>query len=199
MADDQVCEARGCGELPEAHDSLITELRTHALVIGEVSLTSGQTAQYYVDAKRALLRPRGFFAAGALVAYEAHGVGADAVGGLTMGADPIVCAAIAAGADLTGFFVRKDRKRHGLERWLEGPPLAPGTRCLIVEDVATTGGSTVKAIERVCEQGLIVAGVLSVVDRLAGAGQVIAQSCDAPYVALTTIDDIYPERPDRAV
>ena len=106
-----------------ARERLIAELRAHALVIGEVTLTSGRTASYYVDAKRAILLPGGFRALGELVAAEAERVGATAVGGTTMGADPIACAALAAGAPVKAFFVRKDRKEHGLQRWVEGPPL----------------------------------------------------------------------------
>src|SRR5215218_10204095 len=149
-----------------ARERLIAQLREHALVIGEVTLTSGQKAGYYVDAKRAILLPEGFRALGELVAAEAERAGATAVGGTTMGADPIACAALAAGAPVKAFFVRKDRKEHGLQRWIEGPPLEPGERCLVVEDVVTTGGSTVKAIERVREEGLQIAGVVSVLDRL---------------------------------
>ena len=180
-----------------ARDTLIAELREHALVIGEVTLTSGRTAQYLIDAKRAILRPAGFRALGELVAEEARGVGATAVGGITMGADPIACAALAGGADVKAFFVRKERKEHGLSRWIEGPPLEPGERCLVVEDVVTTGGSTIKAIERVREEGLEVCGVMAILDRLAGGGDAIrAAAGAAPYTALTTIDDVYPERRD---
>jgi orotate phosphoribosyltransferase len=177
---------------------LIAELREHALVIGDVTLTSGRTAKYYVDAKRAILRPEGFRALGEMVAAEAERVRATAVGGMTMGADPVACAALAAGAPIKAFFVRKERKRHGLQRWIEGPELDPGERCLIVEDVVTTGGSTVKAIERVREEELEIVGVVSVLDRLAGGADAIRAAVDgAPYSALVTIDDVYPERPDR--
>src|SRR5690349_23232544 len=130
-----------------ARDTLIEELRRHALVIGEVTLTSGRTASYYVDAKRAILRPAGFAALGELVAALARELGATAVGGLTLGADAPACAALAGGADVKAFFVRKEAKGHGLQRRVEGPPLEPGERCLVVEDVVTTGGSTVQAIE----------------------------------------------------
>jgi orotate phosphoribosyltransferase len=181
-----------------ARERLIAELREHALVIGEVTLTSGRKAQYYVDAKRAILLPEGFHALGELVAAEAERVGATAVGGMTMGADPVACAALAAGAPVKAFFVRKDRKQHGLQRWIEGPELEPGERCLVVEDVVTTGGSTVRAIERVREEGFEVAGVVSVLDRLAGGAEAIAAASDgARYTPLATIDDVYPERPDR--
>jgi orotate phosphoribosyltransferase len=181
-----------------ARERLVAELREHALVIGEVTLTSGRTARYYVDAKRAILRPPGFRALGELVAGEAGRVGAGAVGGMTMGADPVACAALAAAADVKAFFVRKERKEHGLQRWIEGPELQAGERCLIVEDVVTTGGSTIAAIERVREEGFEVAGVACVLDRLAGGAEAIQEAADgAPYTALTTIDDVYPERPDR--
>ena len=187
-------------DLDSARGTLLAELREHALVIGEVTLASGRTAQYYVDAKRALLRPAAFRAASELIAAEAGTRGAAAVGGMTMGADPLATAAIAApdGEGLVAFFVRKDRKQHGLQRWIEGPVLEPGTRCLVVEDVVTTGGSTVRALERIGEEGLEVAGVLAVVDRLAGGAEAIAEaSGGAPYRALVTIDELYPDRPDR--
>ena len=182
--------------MADARERLIAELREHAVVIGEVTLTSGRKAQYYVDAKRAILRPDGFRALGELVAEEAGRVGATAIGGMTMGADPVACAALAAGAPVRAFFVRKDRKQHGLQRWIEGPELEPGERCLIVEDVVTTGGSTLKAIERVREEGLQIAGVVSVLDRLEGGAEAIrAAAGGAPYAPLTTIDEVYPERP----
>ena len=180
-----------------AKDRLVAELRAHALVIGEVVLTSGQTAQYYVDAKRAILRPAGFTAMGELVAERAAAWGATAVGGLTMGADPVACSALAAGADVKAFFVRKDAKAHGLQRRVEGPLLEPGDRCLVVEDVVTTGGSTLQAIEALREEGLQIAGVVSVLDRLAGGGERIAAAAGAPYEPLATSDHVYPDRPDR--
>src|SRR3954452_5546660 len=183
-----------------AHDVLLAELREHALVIGEVTLSSGQKAQYYVDAKRAILRPRAFRAVGELIVAEAKERGATAVGGMTMGADPLASAAIGAdgGDDLIAFFVRKEKKQHGLQRWIEGPVLEPGTRCLVVEDVVTTGGSTVRAIERILEEEHEIAGVVSVVDRLAGGGEAIEEAGGKPYRTLVTIDELYPERPDKS-
>ena len=181
-----------------ARSTLLSELREHALVIGEVTLSSGKRASYYVDARRALLRPAGFRAAGELLASAARELGAAAVGGPVMAAIPLACAAIAVpgGEGLVGFFVRKDRKQHGLQRWIEGPVEA-GTRCLVVEDTVTTGGSTVWAIERMHEEGLEVAGAVCVVDRLAGGGEAIAEAAGAPFRALVTIDELYPDRPDR--
>lgn len=185
-------------DLDTAKQTLLAELREHSLVIGEVTLSSGATAQYYVDARRALLRPAGFRAAGELIAATAVEAGASAVGGPATAAIPPVCAALAvpAGDELVGFFVRGERKSHGLQRWVEGP-VEEGVKVLVVEDTVTTGGSTVKAIERIREQGLEPVGVLAVVDRLAGGGKLIAAAAAAPYRALVTIDELYPDRPDR--
>jgi orotate phosphoribosyltransferase len=180
-----------------ARERLIAQLREHALVIGEVTLTSGASAQYYVDAKRAILRPVGFAALGTLLNAYLSEWDATAVGGMTMGADPVACAALASGAEVKVFFVRKEAKSHGLQRRVEGPPLIPADRCVVVEDVVTTGGSTLAAIAALQEAGQEICGVLSVLDRLAGGGEAIERAAGAPYVALTTIDDVYPDRPDR--
>lgn len=185
-------------DLDAAKRTLLAELREHSLAIGEVTLSSGAVAQYYVDARRALLRPAGFRAAGELIAAAAGEAGASAVGGPATAAIPPSCAALAvsAGDNLVGFFVRGERKQHGLQRWVEGP-VEEGDRCLVVEDTVTTGGSTVKAIERIREQGLEVAAVVAVVDRLAGGAERIEAAAEAPYRALVTIDELYPDRPDR--
>jgi orotate phosphoribosyltransferase len=185
------------GELAQARARLVAELREHALVIGEVTLTSGAVAQYYVDAKRAILRPRGFAALATLLAAQVAEWDGTAVGGMTMGADPLACAALAGGAQAKAFFVRKDAKTHGLQRRIEGPPLEPGDRCVVVEDVVTTGGSTLAAIAALQEAGQEICGVVSVLDRLAGGGVAIERAAGAPYRALSTIDDVYPGRPDR--
>jgi orotate phosphoribosyltransferase len=185
-------------DLAGAKETLLAELKEHSLILGEVTLASGKVAQYYVDARRALMRPEGFRAAGELIADMAHAVGATAVGGPATAAIPPACAAIAvpAGTDLVAFFVRSSRKEHGLQRWVEGP-VQSGVRCLVVEDTVTTGGSTAQAVERVKEEGLEVAGVVAVVDRLAGGAERIEAAAAAPYRSLVTIDEIYPDRPDR--
>jgi orotate phosphoribosyltransferase len=191
-------------------ETLLRALRDHALVIGEVTLASGRTAGYYVDARRALLLPAPFRALGALVAAEAARLGATAVGGPTMGAVPVACAALTAtgreekggkGEALKAFFVRGERKEHGLQRWVEGPALGDDERALVVEDVVTSGGSLIAAIERLREEGVRLAGALAVVDRLAGGREAIEEALgdrDLPYVSLFTIDDVYPERPDSS-
>jgi orotate phosphoribosyltransferase len=186
-------------DLAAAKATLLSVLQEHSLVLGEVTLASGATAQYYVDARRTLMRPDGFRAAGELIAARAGELGAEAVGGPATAAIPPACAAIAvpAGAGLVAYFVRGERKEHGLQRWVEGP-VEPGMKCLVVEDTVTTGGSTATAIGRIREEGLAVAGVVAVVDRLAGGGAKIEAAAEAPYSALVTIDEIYPDRPDRA-
>jgi orotate phosphoribosyltransferase len=116
---------------------------------------------------------------------------------MTMGADPIACAALAGGADVKAFFVRKEVKQHGLARRIEGPLLVAGDRCMLVEDVVTTGGSTIRALEALREEGHEICGVLAICDRLAGGAEAIAEAAQAPFTALTTIDEVYPQRPDR--
>src|SRR3954447_10332939 len=162
--------------LMDATQRLVDELRMHALIVGEVVLTSGATAQYYVDAKRAILQPAGFRALGELVAAQARAWKATAVGGLTMGADPLACAALAGGFEGKAFFVRKEVKTHGLARRIEGPLLDADDRCLIVEDVVTTGGSTLQAIDAVQEAGHPIVGVVTVLDRLAGGAERIREA-----------------------
>jgi orotate phosphoribosyltransferase len=191
-------DAYSSGDLARARALLVAQLREHALVIGEVTLTSGARARYYVDAKRAILLPAGFRALAALLAAQLAEWGATAVGGLTMGADAPACAALAGGAQVKAFFVRKESKQHGLQRRIEGPPLTAEDRCVVVEDVVTTGGSTLAAIEALRDSGQRVCGVVSVLDRMAGGGAAIERAAQAPYVALSTIDEVYPERPDRA-
>lgn len=184
----------------EARETLLDMLRQHALVVEKVMLTSGVTAGYYIDAKRTLMMPEGFRACGELVAGRASELGATAVGGLTMGADPVAASALCAtDRPLKAFSVRKVRKEHGLQRWIEGPILDGDDRCLVVEDVVTTGTSTLRAIERLRQERLNIVGALCVVDRLAGGGEAIASAVvPAPFKALFTIDDIYPERTDRS-
>lgn len=177
---------------------LISQLQTDALIIEDVVLSSGAPAKYLIDVKRVILTPDGFETLSFLVLDYIREWNATAVGGLTLGADAIACAAVASGAAVKGFFVRKDAKEHGLQRLIEGPELHPSDRCLIVDDVVTTGSSTMRAIRAVQDTGLQICGVLSIVDRLAGGRERIeAAAAGAPYAALVTIDDVYPQRPDR--
>lgn len=187
-------------ELAAVRAELARGLAEHALILGDVVLTSGKTAKYYVDAKRTILRQPWFGALGQLVAAEADRLGATAIGGMTMGADPVACAGLA-GLQSTAsrgeraadkaFFVRKEAKQHGLARRVEGPLLDDRDRLLVVEDVVTTGGSTVKALEALEAEGRTVVGVLTVLDRLAGGAATIEAKAGVPLTSLVTIDEIY--------
>jgi orotate phosphoribosyltransferase len=186
--------------MPQAdtdREDLIELLRSVALVKGDVTLSSGAKAKYLVDAKRVVLCPNGFRLIGRLIAEQVKEREATAVGGLTLGADPIAYAALAAGADVMVFVVRKEVKEHGLRQRIEGPPLTTMDRCLVVDDVVTTGKSTITAIDALREAGHTICGVVSVLDRLVGGGPAIEAAAAAPYVALTTIDDVYPERVEQ--
>ena len=114
-----------------------------------------------------------------------------------MGADPIACAALAGGADVKAFFVRKEAKQHGLSRRIEGPLLSPQDRCMLVEDVVTTGGSTIRALEACARRVTRCAACSPSATGWPAAPRPIEEAAGAPFVALTTIDEVYPERPDR--
>ena len=142
----------------------------------EVTLASGRKSNFYFDGKQTTLHAKGGLLVGKAFYDEVkqfpgpiHGVG-----GLTMGADPIATAtSIAArleGDDMHAFIIRKEPKGHGTGQWLEGRKnLPPGSRVVIVEDVTTTGGSSMKAVERAREEGLEVVGIVTLVDREEGA------------------------------
>jgi orotate phosphoribosyltransferase len=187
---------------PEASKAaLVRELIEHGLVKEDVTLSSGVSAKYFIDAKRVILRPSGFRALVDQVQYYVRELGATAVGGLTLGADAIACAALVdAPPNLKGFFVRKEPKPHGLQKLIEGPNLEDGDRCLVVDDVVTSGASTIKAIQAISGiEGVDVeiCGILAVLDRLAGGAERIEHAASAPFFALTTIEDVYPDRPDK--
>jgi orotate phosphoribosyltransferase len=181
-----------------ATEALIDHLLTHAVRRGDFVLKSGRRSDWFIDAKQTTCRPDGMLlVAEALLAVLPDAV--TAVGGLTMGADAPACAALAGGADVKAFFIRKETKAHGLQRRIEGPFLDADDRCLIVEDVVTTGGSTLQAIDAVRDAGHQIAGVVTILDRLAGGAERIREAANgAPYEPLVTIDDIHPDRPDRA-
>ncbi|MDQ3678636.1 MAG: phosphoribosyltransferase [Actinomycetota bacterium] len=178
---------------------LVAQLQANSLLRdGPYTLSSGSITPYLVDVKKTSLTPSGFRALREAVRPRFREFGATAVGGLTLGADAIAYAAVATGENVKGFVVRKEPKAHGRQLLIEGPDLDPETdRCLIVDDVVTTGTSTIRAIQAVQDLGIEICGVLCVVDRLRGGGERIAEASGAPYVALTTINDVYPERPDR--
>ena len=153
-------------------NALIEIVREKALKFGEFTLVSGKQASYYLDGKQVTLDSRGarLVGEGILDVLE-RGVLPAAVGGMSIGADPITAAVLTLAGirelPLRGFMVRKEPKGHGLQRYIEGP-VQSGDVVVIVEDVVTTGGSSLLAIDRAEEFGLKVAGVIAIIDRLEG-------------------------------
>ena len=172
-----------------ARDELIRHIRDKAVVHGRVTLSSGREADYYVDLRRITLDGSAAPLVGEvmldLVADLRADPGFDAVGGLTLGADPVAAAMVHASAArraagstepvLDAFVVRKEGKAHGLQRRIEGPDVA-GRRVLAVEDTSTTGGSVLTAVQALRDAGAIVVGVAVIVDRDTGSAQAVADA-----------------------
>ena len=167
--------------MSEDLDALRTEL--HALIaeravrFGDFVLTSGRRSNYYFDGKQVTLDGRGLYLVSRLVLERCRELNIDAVGGLTLGADPIAAGVAAlSGADakpLQAFIVRKQEKQHGTGRIIEGPPLQPGMRALLVDDTLTTGGTFVQARDHVAETGVQIVEALAVVDREEGGREAL--------------------------
>lgn len=166
-------------------------IRDKALKFGTFTLASGRTASYYLDCRQVTLdgRAANLIAEGLIDAMQADWP--DAVGGMAIGADPITAAVITRasqrGHDLRGFIVRKEAKQHGRQQMVEGP-VKQGDRVIIVEDVVTTGGSALLAIEHAESHGLKVIGVMAVVDRLEGGREAFAAR-GYPLTSLFTVSD----------
>ena len=177
-----------------AHDTtaLIEQIKALAVVRGKVTLSSGQTADYYIDLRRVTLDG----AAAPIVGRVMCSLVADwdfaAVGGLTLGADPVATAmlhaAAAAGGRLDAFVVRKQGKAHGLQQRIEGSPVA-GRRVLAVEDTSTTGASVLTAVEALREAGAEVIGVAAIVDRNTGAQEAV-EAAGLPYRAAISTSEL---------
>lgn len=170
---------------------LLTLLRTHSFERREVKLASGRSSNFYIDCKRTSLMAEGHWLVGRLLLerIRAEAPTARAVGGLTLGADPLASAVSMASwmaaAPLEAFLVRKEAKGHGTKKWIEGPALPPGLPVAIVEDVVTTGGSGLLAAEKAKEAGLEVLGIFALVDRKEGGREAV----EARGLALHTLFD----------
>ncbi|KQB83264.1 orotate phosphoribosyltransferase [Corynebacterium oculi] len=152
---------------------LVKEL---AVVHGRVTLSSGKEADYYVDLRRATLHHRASRLIGSLLRELTSDWDYVAVGGLTLGADPVATAVMhAEGRTIDAFVVRKETKKHGMQRRIEGPSVA-GHKVLVVEDTTTTGNSPLTAVEALRAEGADVVGVATVVDRATGADKVLAEA-----------------------
>ncbi|KJS12938.1 MAG: orotate phosphoribosyltransferase [Peptococcaceae bacterium BRH_c8a] len=152
-------------------------LDTLAFERRQVVLSSGRTSNYYFDGRKVSLTPKGAYLIGEVICDMIENDDIDAVGGLTMGADPIVAAVGVAAyhrnMDLTLFLVRKEAKKHGTMRLIEGPALSAGQRVVVVDDVITTGGSFVQAVEAVREIGCQVVKAVTLVDRQEGGAETL--------------------------
>ena len=173
---------------------LVGLVEAKALRRGTFRLASGREASFYLDAKQVVLDAHGAMLVGRAILDRLRSLGPlpDAVGGMSIGADPITSAVVTMagveGLPLKGFMVRKEPKDHGTKKYVEGP-VEPGQRVVIVEDVTTTGGSSLLAIDRVHEFGLVVERVVTVIDRLAGAKDAFAAR-GIPLESLVTIRDL---------
>jgi orotate phosphoribosyltransferase len=166
-------------------DALLEQIKNKAVVHGKVTLSSGKEADYYVDLRRITLDAAAAPLVGRVMLELTKGLEYDAVGGLTLGADPVATsmlhAAAAQGRALDAFVVRKAEKTHGLQRRIEGPDVK-GRRVLAVEDTSTTGGSVLTAVQALREAGAEVVGVAVIVDRATGAQEKVeAEGCEYLY------------------
>lgn len=173
-----------------ARESLLQEIKSKAVVHGKVVLSSGKEADYYVDLRRVTLDAIAAPLVGEVMLDATSQFDYEAVGGLTLGADPVATAMLHAaskrGRGLDAFVVRKSEKQHGLQRRIEGPDVK-GRKVLAVEDTSTTGGSVLTAVEALREAGAIVVGVAVIVDR--GAGPKVKEA-NLPYIAAFTLADL---------
>ncbi|MFE0465355.1 orotate phosphoribosyltransferase [Kitasatospora sp. NPDC058965] len=171
-------------------DALLAQIKTKAVVHGKVILSSGREADYYVDLRRITLDAQAAPLVGRVLLDATAELEYDAVGGLTLGADPVAAAmlhaAAARGRELDAFVVRKAGKAHGLQRRIEGPDVK-GRRVLAVEDTSTTGGSVLTAVEALREAGAEVVGVAVIVER--GAAPAIEEA-GLPYYTVFTAADL---------
>lgn len=176
---------------------LLELLRTRAFAEREVTLSSGAKSNFYIDCKQVSLDAEGACLIGELfhAVIEEVAPRAVAVGGLTLGADPLATAtSIAgwhAGRPRSAFLVRKEPKGHGTSQWIESPRLPEGAEVVVLEDVVTTGAATLKAIERARAAGLVVLHALAIVDRLEGGREAVTR--EAPLSALFTRRDFLPD------
>ena len=179
--------------MTDARTSLIAFIKADAVFHGDFTLTSGKKATYYIDLRKVSLDGRVAPLIGEVMADLIADIPAvDAVGGLTMGADPIAAAVLHRGAAIgrryDAFVVRKEPKDHGRGKQVEGPDLE-GRRVVVLEDTSTTGGSPLKAIEALEAVGAEIAAVAVVVDRDTGAKEVI-EAAGYPYYAAISLSDL---------
>jgi orotate phosphoribosyltransferase len=192
--------------MPSARQELLRLLAKKSFRLGDFTLSSGGTSDYYVDCRTTTLDARGAQLTGKVFLQEIkkRKWKPNAIGGMTMGADPIVTAVAVTSGKINGFLVRKGEKQHGMGQRIEGFR-EEGARVVIVDDVCTTGASTVQAIEAAREFGFKVIGVMCLVEREEAEGRpnVEQAASPAPFVAIFTANDVRkvhrPVKVDKAV
>jgi orotate phosphoribosyltransferase len=182
--------------MPSARQKLLSILAHKSFRLGEFKLSSGGTSDYYVDCRTTTLDAKGSRATGEVFLEEIQKRGwkPDALGGLTMGADPIVVAVSVVSGELNGFLVRKAEKQHGTGQRIEGF-CEKGARVVIVDDVCTTGSSTIQAIEAAREFGFEIVGVMCLIEREDAKGRpnVEKAAAPAPFISIFTANDVRKE------
>ncbi|WP_156725701.1 orotate phosphoribosyltransferase [Streptomyces apocyni] len=177
----------------DVRSDLLRQIKDKAVVHGKVTLSSGLEADYYVDLRRVTLDGAAAPLIGQVMLDLTADLDYDAVGGLTLGADPVATsmlhAAATRGRQLDAFVVRKAAKAHGMQRRVEGPGIE-GRRVLVVEDTSTTGGSPLTAVEAAREAGAEVVAVATIVDRATGAAEKIAEGAGVPYLFAFSKDEL---------
>lgn len=170
---------------------LMELVKERALRFGDFTLASGRKSTYYLDGKQVTLNAEGLMQISYGLLELLSDVQFEGFGGMSIGADPIVGGVLVAAAaqdrPLLGFMVRKEAKGHGTQRFIEGP-IEPGQNVVIIDDVVTTGGSALQAVDRVEEFGCKVVHAVGIVDRLQGGGEAFAAR-DIPFSALLTVRD----------
>ena len=182
--------------MPSSRQKLLTTLAHKSFRLGEFKLSSGGTSDYYIDCRTTTLDAKGSRLTGEVFLEEIQKRGwkPQAIGGLTMGADPIVVAISVVSGELNGFLVRKAEKQHGTGQRIEGFR-QKGARVVIVDDVCTTGASTINAIQAAREAGMVVAAVVCLVEREEANGRPAVEeaAAGAPFIALFTANDVRAE------
>ena len=174
-------------------DRLRALLAEEAYLTGDFVLTSGKHSNHYFDCKRVTFHPEGLAAISDLLVAKMHVACIYAIGGLTLGADPIVAGVVDAswrlGCPIEGFVIRKEPKKHGTSEWIEGV-VPEDTRVAVVDDVVTSGGSIIKAVERCRSEGLDPVIAYAIVDREEGGAETIERDCGIPFESLFKYSEI---------
>ena len=175
----------------EMREELLKLVKEKAVRKGEHTLSSGKKSNYYIDAKQVTLDPHGILLVAKAILAMLHGVQVEAVGGPTLGADPIAAAVALlssqTGRPLKAFIVRKEEKKHGTQKRIEGPSLERGDRVVVVEDVVTSGKSVLDAVKEIEKSNCRVVKVICLVDREEGAAQLLSAYNFSPIFTKTEL------------